>query len=41
MISGPTIPIFLKISITTIFNNTEGHLQIFDQDMVSTRNARM
>jgi hypothetical protein len=41
--SKATQPSFLlKIAWTTIFNNIEGyHQQIFDQEMVSTRNPRM
>jgi hypothetical protein len=42
MINGHTTPIFVKNSLTSISNNTKGyHLQIFDQEMVSTRNPRM
>jgi hypothetical protein len=39
----PHNPYFCKkIAWTTIFNNIKGkHLQIFDQDMASTRNPRM
>jgi hypothetical protein len=35
-------PFLLKIVWMTIFNNSEGkHIQIFDQEMVTTKNPRM
>jgi hypothetical protein len=42
MINCHTTPIFVKNSMTTIFNNTKGlHLRIFDQEMVFIRNPKM